>query len=157
MLRAIISALLLCAVFFQLSLALAEQPSSDLHQSAQDISDTTMSPFCPGRTISACPSDEARQLRGKIESWLQEGYSEAAVRNQLSLIYGEEVSGAPRFSGVGWLGWLLPGFVALAGGVFIVIRVRREKTSPEPEVAAAGVSVDEVTREQVERDVKSEE
>ncbi len=87
-----------------------------LERLAQTIGETTMSPFCPGRTISSCPSPQARELRDQIRGWLGQGYSEAGVRNQLRVVYGEEVRGTPPPSGwLGELGWYAPlGFVIVS-------------------------------------------
>lgn len=99
----------------------------DSEQIAQKISETTMSPFCPGRTISACPSGEARNLRDKIINWLEHGYSEQAVRNQLRMIYGKEVEGKPDFSGFGLIAWIVPGLFVLLGLITISMWLRSNK------------------------------
>lgn len=92
---------------------------------SQEVSDTTMSPYCPGRTLSACPSPQARELRTQISAWFHQGYSVEGVRNQLLTIYGPEVRGAPAFSGIGILAWIFPIVAIFLGVVLVVVRLRR--------------------------------
>lgn len=101
--------------------------AADSEQIAQKISETTMSPFCPGRTISSCPSSEARNLRDKIIDWLDHGYSEQAVRNQLTMIYGKEVTGRPDFYGFGLMAWIVPSLFVLLGLLTMSIWLRRSR------------------------------
>lgn len=92
---------------------------------AQSIGETTMSPFCPGRTLSSCPSPQARELRDQIREWLAQGYSESGVRNQLRIIYGEEVRGTPPNGGwLGDLGWYAPFAFVLASLALVAMKVR---------------------------------
>ena len=81
----------------------------------QEFSESTMSPYCPGRTISACPSIQARELREQIYTWFSSGYSKKAVLNQLLAIYGDEVRGVPDSNGFGKMAWLIPVFFVLLG------------------------------------------
>ena len=118
---------------------------------AQEIADTTMSPFCPGRTISACPSGQAWELRKQILRWLNEGQSPEAVRQQLLTLYGEDVRGTPRPSAFGKLGWLMPGIFVLLGVVAIGIALKRQKT---PRMTADPSAVDDSVRERIENELK---
>ena len=112
---------IILTLFILSSFVAAQAFASNLDKIAQEISDTSMSPFCPGRTISACPSGDAKNLRDKIKSWLEQGYSEQAVRNQLSMVYGKEVSGKPEFQGLGILAWIIPACFVLLG-IFLITR-----------------------------------
>lgn len=87
----------------------------------QEISDNVMSPFCPGLTLSACPSPQAKDLKLEIKSWLEKGYSKEAVINQLTISYGEKISGLPRKSSAfGKISSFIP-FIFLLLGIPIVI------------------------------------
>lgn len=90
-----------------------------IEEQTQEIADTIMSPFCPGRTLSACPSEDARQLRTQISSSLKQGYSSAAVKRQLTAKYGPELTGLPENSSFGRLANDAP-FYFLIFGVFTV-------------------------------------
>lgn len=116
-----------------------QNTNSSIKQSAiedrtQNISERVMSPFCPGRTLSACPSDQARQLRTSIGSWFEQGYSVEAVENRLVMSYGQEVFGVPSSTPVGLVGWYLPAvFVLLMViGVVVVLRKMRAGQAGEP-------------------------
>lgn len=130
----------LCAQSLQISdTSSTQRTTSSIRQSAiedrtQDVSERMMSPFCPGRTLSACPSDQARQLRTSIGSWFEQGYSEEAVENRLVMSYGQEVFGVPSSSPVGLVGWYLPAvFVLLMViGVVVVLRKMRAGQVEEP-------------------------
>ena len=83
-----------------------------------------MSPYCPGMTISACPSPRARDLRVQIKNWFEQGYSKKAVKNQLKIAYGKDIYGMPDTKGFGLLAWALPMLFILVG-LFLIYRVYR--------------------------------
>ncbi len=118
--------LLTVAVLFP-SNALAAYSEAEVEQLAQEISETTMSPFCPGRTLSACPSGQARELRLKVITWLNEGSTPDEVRTQLLALYGDEVRGTPRTEGFGIMAWLVPAFVIMLTFLLILYALRNLK------------------------------
>ena len=110
-----------------------------------------MSPFCPGRTLSACPSSQARELRIQVKEWLRQGYSPEGVRNQLLTIYGEEVRGVPRTEGFGIMAWLVPAFVIALTFLLIVYALRNLKAqrilvSQQTHASATEVNTDLLLR-----------
>ena len=124
------------------SAAFADQaPASlEIDRRTQALSETLMSPFCPGRTISSCPSQQARDLRGEIHKLLEQGYTDEDVRNQMMMIYGSEVRGAPEESGLGLVGWWMPAVFVLVGLLLMIFRLRRLKLSGGAIPTAAIVS-----------------
>mgnify|MGYP000511708686 CR=1 FL=1 len=88
--------------------SISQSESQLLDVRTQAISDSVMSPYCPGRTLSACPSDQARILRSKIFGWLKDGTSDEAVYSQLKSLFGQEIEGAPEAKGFGLVGWVMP-------------------------------------------------
>lgn len=62
---------------------------------AAEISKTTMSPFCPGRTVDACPSPNATAWREDIRKWVAEGVSTEEIRHRLKARADQDLSGAP--------------------------------------------------------------
>ena len=98
--------------------------AQNLDDLTREISDTTMSPYCPGMTISACPSPRARDLRVQIKNWFEQGYSKKAVKNQLKIAYGKDIYGMPDTKGFGLLAWALPMLFILVG-LFLIYRVYR--------------------------------
>ena len=120
---------------------------------AQEIDNQVMSPFCPGRTLAACPSEQARDLRLQIIQWLKEGQTTEQIRERLVAMYGQEVLGVPQSTAVGMLGWLAPVLfvVVFLACIFYVMRGMRNR--PRTPGVSAGSINDEV-RLKIEREVK---
>lgn len=71
--------------------------------------DSVMSPYCPGMTLSACPSDDARVLRDEIRGWLVQGQSKEQIQAELKTRFGN-LTGGPTTgvsSGIAYLGILV--------------------------------------------------
>jgi len=86
----------------------------------QHISENIMSPYCPGRTLSSCPSPDARSLRNEISLWLERGYSREAVMRQLKGMFGSSIQGSPEAEGFGIVAWTAP-FAALLALFFVLL------------------------------------
>lgn len=95
---------------------------------AQELSDQIMSPYCPGRTLSACPSDDARKLRQQISHQLSQGYSKDAVTRQLIGIYGKEILGKPAYKGFGITAWILPIIVVISSLITTILFISKNKS-----------------------------
>lgn len=119
----------------QLALADEQAEASLIERQSQEIYDTTMSPFCPGRTISACPSPDARNLRDQIQSWFAQGYSVTAVKNQLRTLYGDSVLGVPDSKGFDLVAWLSPLIFIAVGLCLIYMLLYRLKSSKTAKIA----------------------
>ena len=65
--------------FVFLSDVLSQGVLSDASRVASELSSEIMSPFCPGRTLSACPSRDAVSLRQSILLMAEEGYSKDRI------------------------------------------------------------------------------
>ncbi len=102
--------------------------SASLEILTQEISDNVMSPFCPGLTLSSCPSPQAKDLRVEIHSWLEQGYSKEAAINKLKIIYGEKISGLPQTSSTwGRISSLMPFIFLLLGIVVLLYTLKNMK------------------------------
>ncbi len=132
-----------------MEIVLAEQPR-DIEAETQTISDSIMSPFCPGRTLSACPSGQAKDLRTEIGGWLNQGYTEDAVYNLLRTRYGESVTGVPEGSGFGLLGWVAPGLFLLFALLIVMRKLRSMRGATEQPLAV----LDHVGHSRVEAELK---
>ncbi|MBL4688679.1 MAG: cytochrome c-type biogenesis protein CcmH [Nannocystaceae bacterium] len=80
----------------------------------QELSHELMSPYCPGRTIAACPSPNARKLEDHILAEAKTGKSRIEIEEQLVDKFGSEIIGYTAPSFVLW-GTLIIGMVALGG------------------------------------------
>ena len=95
------------------------QDISLLQESEQKISSQVMSPFCPGRLLSDCPSSAASDLRTSIRDMLSEGKTDEEIKDHLYALYGDEIRAAPPTQGFGLLAWTIP-FVFLCFGGMVV-------------------------------------
>jgi cytochrome c-type biogenesis protein CcmH/NrfF len=110
----------------------------------QEISDSIMSPYCPGRTLSACPSDKARNLRNEISVFFERGYSREAVVRQLTAKYGSAIKGEPESDGLWILAWMTP-FVIILLACFFIAQWIKKHTSRTVRDKSAGS--DKIIRE----------
>ena len=100
----------------------------------QQLSNELMSPYCPGRTISACPSGQARKLEDHILAEARSGRTREEIEADLRERFGDEIVGYAPPPGMMWVA-LLVGLVALA---LVAITGRRWARRP----ASAGAPSD---------------
>ena len=79
-----------CRVGFALSFLSAlgcapplEQSEANESREVQTIVRTTVSPFCPGKTLDSCPSPKAGEWRLDIREWVMDGVPEIEIRERL--------------------------------------------------------------------------
>ena len=65
--------------------AVAGKSEEELEREAESIARSVMSPFCEGRTISACPV--AGPLRDDIRKWVREGVPAPEIRDRLHQMF----------------------------------------------------------------------
>lgn len=99
---------------------------------ATRIARTTQSPFCPGKTLDACPSPSATEWRADIRVWVEQGVPDREIRERLQTRVPQvTLDGEP----MGESSWWLPLFVgAVATAVLLAWaarHVRRERPSDE--------------------------
>ena len=93
---------------------------------AYTLSHDLMSPFCPGRTLSACSSPQAESLRMWVIVQEASGRSREDVEAELYERYGDVLRPAPRARGFGLTAYVFPVVVFLAGGVVVAVFLRRQ-------------------------------
>ncbi len=91
------------------------------------LSESLMSPFCPGRTLSACPSEEAVKLRSEIRGMFKEGKGEEEIQGVLVSRYGADIRGIPAADGVGVLIWAAPATFLFLSLLLLIFFVRRNR------------------------------
>ncbi len=99
--------------------------TSTMPEVARDVINETMSPFCPGLTLAACPSPAADSLRRAVVDLAEKGESRNQILDRLTSAYGDGVLGAPRKRGVGLLAWIMPVVILVLGGAWLVSWLRR--------------------------------
>jgi cytochrome c-type biogenesis protein CcmH/NrfF len=97
--------------------AAASMAPEEIEREAESIARSIMSPFCPGRTVSACPN--AGPWREDIRKWVAEGVDPIEIRQRLSdRVPEHNLMGVPKNR----LGWVLPvGLGVLALGMLIFL------------------------------------
>lgn len=97
--------------------AVAMSPD-EIEREAESIARSIMSPFCPGRTVSACPN--AGPWREDIRKWVAERVDPIEIRQRLAdRVPEHNLMGVPKNR----LGWVLPvglGVLALASLIFLL-------------------------------------
>lgn len=91
-----------------------------------------MSPYCPGRALSDCPSPQAKTLRMWIIVQEAAGRSESEVLDELYERFGDQIRSAPRAEGFGIAVYAIPVLAFLGGGVLVWVFLRRQTARPPP-------------------------
>lgn len=139
--------LLFCVIFS--NFALSEPSPEEVNKLTQEIGEETMSPFCPGRTLQACPSEDARQLKLQVTSLLSLGYSKDAVKRKLLTMYGENISGLPANNSFKDIAWLSPALFGLIGLVIVYFGLRIMKKNTDatgPKQDRANINLSEIEK-----------
>ncbi len=120
---------LLLALWLLAPLAARADSGSDGSPWAYAVANELMSPYCPGRTLADCPSDQAAQLRRWILDQEQKGRSRADVESELYARYGDVIRQAPRPDGFGLAAYVIPTVAFLAGGTLVGLFLRRQRSA----------------------------
>ncbi len=105
---------------------------------AYDLARDVMSPFCPGRTLSSCPSPQAAELIQWVILQEQAGATRIEVEDMLYERYGDVIRGAPKAEGWGLAAYVIPGLAAIAGVGLVVWVLRRLSGGGGPPTPPAG-------------------
>jgi cytochrome c-type biogenesis protein CcmH/NrfF len=106
-------------------------PPEEIERQAESISRSIMSPFCPGRTVSACPN--AGPWREEIRKWVAEGVDSEEIKRRLGERVPEHnLAGVPKNR----LGWVLPVGLGI-GAIGILIFLLRYLVSAKAGGASA--------------------
>lgn len=120
-----------------------------VEREAQTIFGEVMSPFCPGRLLSDCPSSQAAELRNDIRGKLASGVKEEQILDELYSVYHDEIRAAPPRYGFGMVAWLAPFGFLLIGIALWAVYMRRQREEPEQR----GGDIDPKILAEIEREV----
>jgi cytochrome c-type biogenesis protein CcmH/NrfF len=95
--------------------------ADDPQDIARRVSENIMSPFCDGVTLHDCPSDEADELRRRIESMARAGATEDEIISTLAAEYGDRIRANPSSP----VAWIVPTMALVVGVVAIAVLSRR--------------------------------
>jgi cytochrome c-type biogenesis protein CcmH/NrfF len=80
-----------------------------------------MSPYCPGKILSDCPTEKAAELKLTIKNQIISGSKEQQIIEYLESEYGKEtISSMPTYSGFGGIAWVTPFLFLVIGGVLLI-------------------------------------
>jgi cytochrome c-type biogenesis protein CcmH len=102
------------------------EPTSD-EARARNLAESIACPVCDGQSVADSDSDAAKGIRTRIAERIDEGATDAEIRDELAASYGEKVLLTPGRSGVSSLVWTLPAValvLALAGLAYAFVRWR---------------------------------
>ena len=129
-----VATFVLASILFGTQAFAADTPGWS-YQLAHDI----MSPFCPGLSLSDCPSPNAAELREWIIEQEAAGASQEAVEEQLLARFGDQLLQAPRPEGAGLFAYAIPLAVFLLGAAFVGMMLFRRGEDPAA-VSSGGTS-----------------
>lgn len=107
----------------------------------RDIAAEMPSPYCPGRSISSCPSDAARELEDDILSMAKQGKDREQIEAVLVARFGEEKMGKAQESEV-LVAVILAAVVALGAIVAVARKWLRRAPSAVADTGTALTGVD---------------
>ena len=119
------------AVVVVAGIVMGEETESDR---AQSLGERIKCPVCQGEPIADSPSETARAMMEIVEERVAAGESDQQIVDYFTARYGDGILLDPPFAGRTLALWILP-FVALAGGVVLILGRRRKETAGSiPEV-----------------------
>ena len=80
---------------------------------------------CQGQSIADSNSDFAMTLKMVVKDLIKQGKTEEEIYNFLSEKYGDWILYNPKFNSGNFLLWVLPYLALIAGGIIIVLLIRK--------------------------------
>jgi len=115
---------------------MSSEDEEQIDRRARRISSQVMSPFCPGRVLSECPSPSAGEWREDIRTWLEDGVPAPEIRERLeSRVPDANLRGRPKSSG----GWTIV-FIGLALSLLLPALLLRKRLKRGGDSAQAGAN-----------------
>lgn len=118
--------------------ALDEGPPKTNADRVRTLAEDFACPVCAGQSVAESDVPVAREIRRQIAVWVDEGRSDAFIRDQLVAAYDVDIDYNPSGSGITSLVWILPLF---AGGGIAAVVVVMLRSEPRPAEAAAQQSM----------------
>lgn len=122
------AAVVCCLAFL---FACADADTAPTTSRARAIEREVWSPYCPGRLLVDCTTEQARELRTEIDERVARGDSTDEVFQWIRANHGDEALARPDARGAGLLIWLVPAAIFLIGAVIVAVSVRRWTRRPD--------------------------
>lgn len=103
----------------------AERPPLTNADRVHDLAEDFACPVCQGQSVAESDAPVARTIRATIVRMVDEGATDAEVRDLLVASFGEDIDYSPDGGGLTGLVWVLPVMVVAAAVVGLVLAVRR--------------------------------
>ena len=126
------TAAILVAVAAFLYGAVAEGPPSTNADRVRALAGDFACPVCAGQSVGESDVPVAREIRRQIAVWVDEGRSDAYIRDQLVAAYDADIDYTPSGSGITSLVWILP-LLAGAGIATVVVVMLRPGRAAAPD------------------------
>ena len=101
--------------------ALDEGPPRTNADRVRALAEGFACPVCAGQSVAESDVPVAREIRRQVAVWVDEGRSDAYIRDQLVAAYDVDIDYNPSGSGITSLVWILP--VLAGGGIATVVVV----------------------------------
>ncbi|MBT3994799.1 MAG: cytochrome c-type biogenesis protein CcmH [Chloroflexi bacterium] len=134
-----IFAALLLSLLFALSGCIKESDIT-LEQRAHQLAGELMCPVCNGQTIDGSSAQIAVDMRLKVRDLLDEGSTNAEVRDYFVLRYGQDILAAPERSGFSLLAWIVPVIIVLGGIGIALLSIKSMRKSGLEAQPVGGIS-----------------
>lgn len=112
----------------------ARRPDPNAVPTTIQVAERTMSPFCPGLTLSECPSSQSVELRDRIAEKVDAGWTNSRIDDWLIASYGESVLARPRAP----VAFAIPIALLMSGAVAVMVltfRWARARQTGPPELS----------------------
>ena len=108
-------------------------------QRAYQLSQQLMCPVCDGQTLDQSQAQLSLDMQAVIERKIEEGESNAEIRDYFVARYGEVVLASPNAGGFNIIAWVMPviifvGGALLVGNAFLNMRRKRREEASGNEV-----------------------
>lgn len=126
-------------------------PDPNAVPGATEVNERTMSPFCPGLTLSECTSPQSAELRDRIAKKVESGWTNREIDDWLLQSYGESILGRPR----GPLPYVVPAAVLVAGAVAVTVFILRGLRNREHSEMALDPEINDEDRSRLELEIRT--
>lgn len=133
----------------------AGAPAAAEHDWSYDVYNEFMSPYCPGRTLNDCPSEQAEELRRWIAAQEASGRTRSEVEEQLYRVYGDAVLSRPKARGWGLTAYVIPVVGFLAAGGLLLLFLRRQGEGAPGAGPAPPTPVDPELERRIDEELRS--
>lgn len=125
--------------------------SSAVERDASRLFTEIMSPYCPGMTLTTCPSPQAAVMRDSIRRELAAGQKPSEIMNGLEAAFGPEIRSRPPARGAGLVAWIGPFALLGAGALALTLWLwRAERRRGSAATIPAPIAMDDTMRARLE-------